>query len=170
MASWSPRCTVTDHHDTSHAPVLVIGVGSPLRTDDAVGRVVADRLGELDLPGVETQAVHQLAPELAAGWFGRRLVILVDADVEVTAPLLRTVARPTGSGAMSHHVDPASLLGLASLLGNPPDTLEVLSLPVADLTLGTELSEAAETVAERAVALLRERCAAVVGDPGGAPA
>ena len=136
----------------------MVGVGSPLRTDDAVGRVVADRLGDLGLPGVQTQVVHQLAPELAAEWLGRRLVILVDADVDVTAPALRSVGRPAGSGAMSHHVDPAALLGLASLLGEPPDALEVLSLPVGDLALGTELSEAADAVAERAVALLRERC------------
>ncbi len=148
----------------------MIGVGSPLRTDDAVGRVVADRVGDLALPGVESRVVHQLAPELAAEWLDRRLVILVDADVEVTTPQLRTVVRPSGSGAMSHHVDPAALLGLASLLGAPPDTLEVLSLPVADLALGTKLSETADAIAEQAVTLLRERCAVVVDDPGGAPA
>lgn len=139
----------------------MVGVGSPLRTDDAVGRVVADRLAQHDLPDVETQVVHQLAPELAAQWLGRRLVILVDADVDVTAPTLRPIAAPAGSGAMSHHVDPAALLGLASLLGEPPMALEVLSLPVSDLALGTELSETADTVAERAVVLLRERCTQV---------
>ena len=47
------------------APVLVIGVGSELRRDDAVGRRVVERLETDGLGAVEVRSLHQLTPELA---------------------------------------------------------------------------------------------------------
>lgn len=136
----------------------MIGVGSPLRGDDAAGRAVAERIAGLDLPGIESRSVHQLTPELAADWLGRRTVVIVDADVEVADVTVRTIERPAASAVLTHHVDPAALLALAALLGDPPQHLEIVSLPVHDLALGTELSTPAAAAVERAVELLRERC------------
>ncbi len=136
----------------------MIGVGSPLRGDDAAGRIVAEQVADLGLPGVEARSAHQLTPELAADWLGRRMVIVVDADVEVADVTVRGIERPAAPAALTHHVDPAALLAIAALLGEPPVHVEVISLPVHDLGLGTQLSAPAAAAVERAVALLRERC------------
>jgi hydrogenase maturation protease len=139
--------------------VLVIGVGSELRTDDAAGRRVADAVERLAPAGVEVRSVHQLTPELAVELAGRELVVVVDADVDVEAVSCRTV---TGSGeqtgAMTHHLDPGALLGLASLFGPPPGQVTLVSVPVHDLGLGTELSAATAAAAELAVVEVLERC------------
>ncbi|MFP4634590.1 MAG: hydrogenase maturation protease [Nitriliruptoraceae bacterium] len=149
--------TATEPPQRPRAPILVVGVGSPLRGDDAAGRYLVEHLAELELANVATRSVHQLTPELAADWVGRELVVIVDADVEVARPTLRSIERPPVAALMSHHSDPAALYATAALLGEPPERLEVLSLPAADLALGTELSTLAASAVEQAVALLCER-------------
>jgi hydrogenase maturation protease len=141
------------------APVLVIGVGSELRADDAAGRHVADAVERIAPPGVEVRSVHQLTPELAVELVGRELVIVVDADVDVEAVTCRTVTGAGGQpGAMTHHLDPGALLGLAALFGPPPGRVSLVSIPVHDLGLGTELSAATAAAAELAVVEVLERC------------
>jgi hydrogenase maturation protease len=163
--SWSRRCTVTEPIRTvavpparagTVAPVLVLGIGSELRSDDAAGRHVAERIGRLARPGVETRSVHQLTPELATDLVGRRLVVLVDADVEVDTVTVRHLSHaPATAGAMTHHLDPAALLGLVDLFGPRPDAVVQVGIPVHDLELGTELSPATAVAVEDAVEQVR---------------
>jgi hydrogenase maturation protease len=142
------------------APVLVVGVGSELRGDDAAGRSVADAVGRRGLAGVEVRSVHQLTPELATEWSGRRLVVVVDASVEVAAVTVRAVDRGVdGPGAMTHHLDPAALVGLAALFGAPPEEVVAVAVPAHDLRLGTELTSATLAAVDAAVAEVVERCA-----------
>jgi hypothetical protein len=69
---------------------------------------------------------------------------------------------------MTHHLDPAALAGLATLFGEPPDELLVVSVPVHDLRLGNGLSPATAEAAERAAAEVLERCRAVAAqEPAG---
>jgi hydrogenase maturation protease len=140
--------------------VLVIGVGSELRSDDAAGRRVAEAVGERALSGVEVRSVHQLTPELAAEFVGRQLVVVVDADVRATEVAVRPVAADGGAGVMTHHLDPAALLTLASWLGAPPGEVVVVSVPTHDLGLGTELSEPTRAAVATAVDVVVARCAA----------
>jgi hydrogenase maturation protease len=142
--------------------VLVLGVGSELRSDDAAGRVVADAVAGLELPGVEARAVHQLTPELAVDVAGRRLVVLVDAAVGIDEVVVSPVEVRAGNGVMTHHLDVASLLGLASLVGDPPAEVVTVAVPAHDLSLGTELS--AETMVAVDVALGELR--RLLSDPG----
>lgn len=135
MARWCASVVVTE-------PMLVIGVGSDLRSDDAAGRHVADAIGGLGLDGVDTLSVHQLTPELAAELVGRRLVAVVDAAVDVDAVAIASVAAATSPGAMSHHLDVGVLVAMAGLLGPPPTTVVTVRIPARDLALGTSLSEA----------------------------
>jgi hydrogenase maturation protease len=139
--------------------VLVIGVGSELRSDDAAGRRVAEAVGERALSGVEVRSVHQLTPELAAELVGRRLVVVVDADVGVADVSVRAVAPDGGTGVMTHHLDPAALLTLASWLGAPPLEVVVVSVPTHELGLGTELSEPTRAAVTIAVDVVVARCA-----------
>ena len=134
--------------------MLIVGIGSRLRRDDAVGRLVADAVAELDLPGVEVRSVHQLVPELAATMVGRRRVVFVDAtvsDIEVTE---RAVPAGTVDGPMTHHLDPAALVGLAGMLGDAPAEVLVVSVPAADLRIGTELSPTSADAVREAVGRL----------------
>ncbi|MEX2549607.1 MAG: hydrogenase maturation protease [Nitriliruptoraceae bacterium] len=145
-------------------PVLVLGIGSLIRTDDAVGRLVADRLAEHPPAGVEVDSVHQLTPEFAPRLAGRDLVVFVDAAVDPDVDPAVAAAEVTvvelaidGSGRLlSHHLGPAGLLTLAAQLGWAPARAAAIHIPVTDLALGTEISaEAAGRVEEAFAMLLR---------------
>jgi hydrogenase maturation protease len=150
--------------------VLVVGVGSELRRDDGAGRHVAETIARVAPAGVESRSVHQLAPELAVELVGRRLVLIVDAAVDVTEVTVRSVelvaAEAGGTGVMTHHLDPAALVGLAALFGPPPDEVVVVSLPVRDLGIGTGLSSWALEAADRAALDVLERCSHALAGEG----
>lgn len=131
---------VTEPADTPRAPVLVVGVGSELRTDDAAGRRVVEVVAALGLHGVEVRSAHQLTPELAADIVGRRLVIIVDASVEVSRVTVRRADPSENPGVVSHHIDVGALVAMAELLGQAPAQVVTVAIPAHDLALGTELS------------------------------
>jgi hydrogenase maturation protease len=133
------------------APVLVIGVGSLLRTDDAVGREVADRLEAMALDDVEVLSLHQLTPEIAPVVADRDLVVLVDAAVDVTELTVRELEIDTSGTLMTHHLGPAGLLSFGAKLGWRPRRAVSLSIPVRDLEVGTEVSSDGAALVERAV-------------------
>jgi hydrogenase maturation protease len=135
--------------------VLVIGVGSPVRTDDAAGRVVAEQVGLLGLPGVEVASLHQLTPEVAARLAGRRLVVFVDAAVDVAEVTVTPLAIDASGRLVTHHLGAAGLLRLAADLGWAPDAATLVRVPASDLGIGTELSPAAATLVDTAVAKVR---------------
>jgi hydrogenase maturation protease len=134
--------------DGGTSPVLVLGVGSELRSDDAVGRHVAARvaaaLDDATRPDVEVTVAHQLVPEHAALIAGRRLVVVVDAAVTVDRVQVATVDARAGDGAMSHHLDVAAVVGLSAMLGPPPQRVVTVAVPARCLDLGTGLSPRAE--------------------------
>jgi hydrogenase maturation protease len=143
--------------------VLVIGVGSELRSDDAAGRRVAERLAA-ELEGevaaqVEVRSVHQLTPELADEATGRRLVVVVDAAVDVTCVTTSVVEADGTPTALSHHLDAGALLRLTAVLGTPPDEVVTVAVPARELDLGTELSPATSRDVAVAVREIVARCA-----------
>lgn len=142
----------------SAAPILVVGVGSELRRDDAVGRRVADAVAGLGLPDVEVRSIHQLVPELAEAMVGRRKVVIVDATVEdVEVAVSRVSSRPQG-GPMTHHLDPAALVAITELLGTAPPDVVVVSVPASDLGIGTGLSPASADAVQVAVSRVVAAC------------
>ena len=98
-------------HQPIDKPVVVIGYGSTLRGDDAVGRLVAER--SLHLRACQTSmaiSCTQLVPELAPLIAEARAVIFVDAAIRQhngTVEVHELKARPEISPA-SHIVDRAS--------------------------------------------------------------
>ncbi len=58
---------------------LVIGVGNEFRGDDAAGIIVAQRLGEMKIPGVTAIEQSGEGADLMAAWEGQESVFLVDA-------------------------------------------------------------------------------------------
>ena len=139
---------------------LVIGYGNPLRSDDGLGWIVAQRLAESQLPGsTRVVAVHQLAPELAEPISQSGLVIFVDArEGERPGRIDRRVIVPTGSSSLtfSHDIDPPALLDLARVLYGARPTAVVVSVDGKDFGYGTTLSGVAEAAVPEVVQCVRD--------------
>ncbi len=107
----------------SHPRVLVIGFGNPGRVDDGLGPALADRVADLDLPEVSTEAFYQLSVEDSLDVALADVVVFADATVDTSRSfdLVRLEADPSPSFT-SHAVHPAGVLALAeSVHGARPD-------------------------------------------------
>lgn len=155
----APAADQADRATPVRRPVLVVGVGSELRSDDAAGRRVAEHIATTVPPdAVEIRSVHQLTPELADAMTGRRLVVVVDASVDVDEVCVDRVAARNVTAAMTHHVDVVALVGLARVLGAPPDEVVTVALPARNLGLGMSLSPATAHDVRTAAALVTLLC------------
>ena len=61
---------------------LILGIGNPLRNDDGLGQVVAERLAQAGDLDCDIRTVHQLTPELAQYMAEAGFVIMIDASRE----------------------------------------------------------------------------------------
>jgi hydrogenase maturation protease len=118
----------------------VLGVGSTLRRDDALGPAVAEALAAAPLPeGVAARPVHGLVPELAVDLAEVDAVWFVDAaaDPSLARPTWSRVAPSAGPGASGGHaLDPAALLvWTEAWTGRVPEAW-TLALPAGDFGLG----------------------------------
>jgi len=137
--------------------LLVIGYGNTLRGDDAVGRRVAEALQELRLPGVRVLSCDLLTPELADHISKARRVVFVDASVELSEMVqLRPAAPAECSQILGHTAEPGTLLAVArDLFGFAPQAWW-LTIPIANIELGEELSEKASEGMRVALAKIRQ--------------
>jgi hydrogenase maturation protease len=138
--------------------VLVVGYGNPLRSDDGVGPAVAARLAaDVRMRGVDIRAEHQLTPDLALDASRSSLVVLVDAAEGLAAGVvsvrwLEGAAMGMDPGPpLTHHLDPAGLLGLARELWGTAPPLVVVSVGTATTEIGESLSPLVASAVERAV-------------------
>lgn len=131
--------------------VLIIGYGSPIRGDDAIGPLVADRLAEAGvLEGVTVLSRHILTAELVADLAAHDRVIFLDASVEGTPGEVRCRRLDPDADAistMAHFHDPRELLAWCETLhGHAPEAYLVsacgASFDYADYRL-TPTAEAA---------------------------
>jgi hydrogenase maturation protease len=104
---------------------LVIGYGSPIRGDDAIGPLAAEALAAQTLPpGLTVLARHVLTAELAADLAAAHRVIFLDAE-SGAAPgsvRVRELAADAGNvSTMAHFHDPRELLAWCEVLyGHAP--------------------------------------------------
>lgn len=134
---------------------LVIGYGNDLRSDDGAGRVVADRIEALGLPDVAVRSLSQLTPELSLEIAGRDCVIFVDASVDVAKTTVsQIVANSAEKSAWTHYTTPEALLAMTGEVGFVPKCAHAVSIPVADLGLGMELSPISALGVEEAVEMI----------------
>ncbi len=158
--------------------VLIVGYGNPLRSDDGVGPAVAARLAsDPRFAGAEVRAEHQLTPELALDASRSWLLVLVDAAEGVAAgevairelgtlgslgergPLVGRVEAP--GRPLTHHVDPAALLGLAAeLWGAAPRTI-LVGIGPRSLELGEGFTTEVEAAVPRAIEAVADAMAAL---------
>jgi hydrogenase maturation protease len=125
------------------ARTLIIGYGNPLRGDDAVGFLAAERIRELVRdPEVEVLAVHQLTPELMEPISQADRVIFIDAAAN-GEPGVITETRIEGEVASSftHIATPQALLAGAQRLYGRSPSATLITITGRDFDIGDWLSE-----------------------------
>lgn len=135
---------------TNREPVVVIGIGNPMRRDDGVGAAVVTALSdEPGASGIDALELDGEATRLIDAWHRRRLAIVVDAAVAGAAPgtvhevLIGRDELPGWSSSGSTHTSGiAEAVALARALGRLPEQLVILGVEPADLDHGPGLSPA----------------------------
>lgn len=138
---------------------LVIGVGNPLRGDDAAGLHVARRLAARGVEGV-----HEASGETASLmglWQGASCVLLADAAQSGAEP--GTVTRLDASSqalpaaflhCSTHAFGVAEAVELARSLGSLPPRILIFGIEGASFEHGAPLSPAVETGVRKAVEMI----------------
>lgn len=141
-------------------PLLVIGLGSELRGDDAAGLLVARRLAARGLQGVDIRESTGDAVALAGALAGRERAVVVDAVpgrpgavVELTPAELGVAGAPS-----SHGLGVSEALALALVLGGVPD-VRVIGIGGRRFALGAQPSQEVVSAAEHVARLLEEELA-----------
>ena len=163
-------------------PVLVVGLGSPDRGDDAVGPIVAQRIATLRLHGV--QVLEREDPTaLIDLWDDRDLVIVVDAvcsngvpgtlmimesGVDV-APLTDDAWAGTGRGG-THAFGLAAAIELSRALHRLPRRLLLIGIEAGGLDHGAALSAPVRAAVQPATRSIIEILSEAVAGPIFSPA
>jgi hydrogenase maturation protease len=99
---------------------LIIGYGSPIRGDDAIGPLAADALAAGPLPlGVEVISRHILTAELVEDIAAADRVIFLDATLEGEpgeVRVRRLAPDASAPSSMAHFLDPRELLAWCQTL------------------------------------------------------
>ena len=143
----------------------VIGIGNPLRGDDAIGLLVARRVRELVDPEVEVMELEGEPARLIDAWQGAGLAVVVDA-VKTGAPqgtVIRIDATadplpPSVSASSTHALGLGEAIEIARALDRLPGHLIVFGIEGSGFQPGSDLSGAVAAAIEPAAeAVLRER-------------
>ena len=133
--------------ETVSKAFVAIGYGNDLRSDDAIGPLVAEAVEAWGMPNVEAIALHQLTPELADTLQKCDGAIFIDACILPELKQVQVQAiEPAESTttAIGHTSDPQSLLALTkALYGHFPLAWMVI-VPAANFELGETLSDVAK--------------------------
>jgi hydrogenase maturation protease len=138
--------------------VLLIGYGNDLRRDDGLGPAVVRAFS--GRPGLEVIEAHQLLPEHIEAAAAATMVILVDAAVDIAPGEVRSqrVEPTAGEGPLFdlHELDAAGLITAASTVyGRAPEAW-LVTVGVADVKFGEELSPEVEAAVPEAVAAIED--------------
>jgi hydrogenase maturation protease len=143
-----------------HGRSIIIGLGNPLLTDDAVGPRVARLVYDtLDSPVVELCQLAVGGVELMETIIGYQNAVIIDAILTETgkpgACYLLDLARcpPTGHTNMSHEIGLLEGLELGRRLGLAvPDFVQVYAVKIVDpFTFGTKMTKQVERAIPRVV-------------------
>lgn len=132
--------------------LLVLGYGSELRGDDALGRRLAEAVE--GWPGVRSLSVHQLMPELVEELASCDRVVFADAEEREGDPTLTRLEAPGGGPVAWHHATPEALLALCRDLHDRAPEAWLLSLPGSDFGLSQDLSPQGRRSLEAGLRLL----------------
>ncbi|MEE9416401.1 MAG: hydrogenase maturation protease [Acidimicrobiales bacterium] len=131
------------------APVIVVGVGNPMRHDDGVGpAAIAHLKRKLLGEHIELMILDGEPTRLLEAWRGRRRAIVIDAACKNAAAgsihRIEVGADPLPGWAVrssSHSAGLIDAVNLARTLEVLPEELIVFGVEPADLTLGEGMSD-----------------------------
>jgi hydrogenase maturation protease len=127
--------------------VLVIGLGSPIMTDDAVGLKVVDAIEAMDLPDVETRQEAIGGLDIIPLLTGYRNVVIVDA-IKTGAYGSGTIMifdpedfEPTVANASAHEMNLATAMRIGRQLDpdGMPERVKFVAVEVLDLMTVSEI-------------------------------
>ncbi len=123
-----------------------------------MGPRLVEEIERLHWPGVRTLSCGLLTPELADPVAKAAKVVFLDAALDAPHQVRwRKLAPAASSQIMTHAADPRTVLALArDLFGHAPESWW-LTIPVAQMTVGEELSEVAKRGMRKALEQLRRR-------------
>jgi hydrogenase maturation protease len=144
--------------------VRVIGIGNPLRGDDAIGLLVARRVRELAEPEVDVIEMEGEPARLIDAWQGARLAVVVDAvksnAAEGTVIRIDATADPlppTLSAPSTHALGLGDAIEIARALDRLPPQLIVYAIEGTHFQAGSDVSPAVAAAGQAvAEAVLRE--------------
>ncbi|MBK1989288.1 hydrogenase maturation protease [Sphaerospermopsis aphanizomenoides BCCUSP55] len=125
---------------------MVIGYGNELRGDDGIGNKIANAIESWHLLTVDSLAVHQLTPELAANLATTNLAIFVDASINCE-PLdiqIKSLSPDTSNDINGHIGDPGSLLALTKFLYGHCPSAWLVTVPGFNFEISDRISPLAE--------------------------
>jgi hydrogenase maturation protease len=129
-------------------PILVLGIGNILLSDEGVGVRVIEQMQEIPLPDdVELVDGGTAGADLLDVLAERRKVIVIDAvqaDCEPGTVLRFTaddLTRPDGIGMSLHELGLGEALTMTKQLGCAPEDVVVFGIKPRDISCGLKLSE-----------------------------
>ncbi len=140
--------------------VLVIGLGSPIVSDDRVGLEVVQRIEDMQLEGVETRQEAVGGLDILPVIFGYRRVIIVDAIQSRACPPGTIMLfdpddfAPTVADASAHSVNLATAMALGRQIEPElmPHQVRFVAIEAEDLlTVSEEMTPAVEAAVPEAV-------------------
>jgi hydrogenase maturation protease len=142
---------------------LIIGLGNPLRGDDAVGRNVAAQIKRQNQPLLKIVEYAGEGTGLIELWANAGIVIVVDAIASGAEPgIIRRFdatqkALPVQFyGGSTHSIGLAEAVELARALHQLPQRLIIFGIEGKRFDIGTDLSPELEKIVPRVVALVLE--------------
>ncbi len=142
--------------DAATGPLLVIGYGSDLHGDDALGPRIAAAVAGWGRPEVRGLARHELLPELAADIAEAGRVIFVDADPAADEVTLTPLSAASSGVGLGHALTPGGLLALAAEVYGRRPPASLLAVPGENFGLGDTLSERAGLAEQSALDFLQQ--------------
>jgi hydrogenase maturation protease len=140
------------------SPVLVIGYGNDLRSDDGAGRHAAARIDALSIPGVRIVSVHQLAPEISDLLASAKMAIFVDAYPADEGSKIRVekLASSAPAPGFGHFATPGELLSFAEILYRRQPDAWIVAIPGVSFDFGESLSPTTESGVNDATIIIQE--------------
>jgi hydrogenase maturation protease len=137
--------------------ILIIGYGNNLRSDDGVGRYLAEMIDQQQLPSVKTLSVHQLTPELVLKITESQAVIFIDAIASLTDEItLQSLEPSQNKTRLGHTSNPEQLLSLCKNLYHKFPSAWLLTIPTNNFEFGETFSDLTQTAIAPALVILTQ--------------
>lgn len=145
----------------SPGTILMIGVGDEFRTDGNVGRIIAQTLEDLDVPGLVIAESSGDGRELMQLWSAAETVIIIGAIEEGCEPgtVLKIAAHEKSLPlemfrSSSHHFGLPHAIELSRNLRELPPNVVVFGICGKDFSAGEGLSAEVERSMTRVLAMI----------------